>query len=121
MMPFNYFFKVYAMKKSAIWVLILSLCCLNTAFAMRCGRYLVIEGDYKSDVIARCGHPDSIETHTEIVGRTLHFPYRTLDLQHYEEIQVEEWIYNFGSFRFKQYLRFENGVLKEVKSLGKGY
>lgn len=109
------------MKNISLWVLVLSLCCFNTAFAMRCGRTLVIEGDYKNDVIARCGHPDSVETRTEIVGRTLRHPYRTLELQHYEEIQVEEWIYNLGPYRLKQYLRFENGVLKEVKSLGRGY
>ncbi|MGZ5619898.1 MAG: DUF2845 domain-containing protein [Methylobacter sp.] len=109
------------MKNSAIWVLVLSLCCLDSAFAMRCGHNLVIEGDYKNDVIARCGEPDSIETHTEVVGRTIHFPFRTLDLQEYVEIQVEEWIYNLGPFRFKQYLRFENGVLVEIKSLGRGY
>jgi hypothetical protein len=109
------------MKNIAIWILVLNICCLNTAFAMKCGHNLVIEGDYKSEVIAKCGDPESIETHTEIVGRTLRFPYRTLDFQEYVEIRVEEWIYNLGPYRFKQYLRFENGVLREVKSLGKGY
>jgi hypothetical protein len=109
------------MKNGVLGILVLTLCCLDNAFAMRCGHNLVTEGDYKNDVIARCGHPDSIETHTKIVGRTLRFPFRTLDIQEYEEIQVEEWIYNFGPSRFKQYLRFENGVLEEVKSLGRGY
>lgn len=109
------------MKNITLWVLVLNLCCLNTAFAMRCGHNLVSEGDYKHDVIARCGQPDSIETHTEIVGRTLRYPYRTMDIQQYEEIRVEEWIYNLGSLRLQQYLRFENGVLKEVKSLNRGY
>ncbi|MFI3156013.1 MAG: DUF2845 domain-containing protein [Methylococcaceae bacterium] len=117
----DYFFKVYAMKSTATWVLILGLCCLNTAFAMRCGHNLVDVGDYKNEVLAKCGQPDSVETHTKIVGRTLHYPYRTLDLQQYEEVQVEEWIYNLGSSRFQQYLRFENGELKEVKSLGRGH
>lgn len=109
------------MKNSVIWILILGLCCLDSAFAMRCGHNLVGVGDRKSDVLNLCGEPDSIETHTEIVAKTLRYPYRTLDIQHYEEIQVEEWLYNPGPSRFKQYLRFENGVLKEVKSLGRGY
>lgn len=109
------------MKNTAIKVLILSLCCLNTAFAMRCGHSLVSEGDYKEEVLAKCGQPDSIETHTKIVGKTLRYPYRTLDLQQYEEVQVEEWIYNLGSSHFQQYLRFENGQLREVKSLGRGH
>jgi len=109
------------MKNNITWVLALSLCCLNTADAMRCGRNLVIEGDYISEVIARCGEPDSVQTHTEVVSRTIHFPYRTIDTQEFVEIQVEEWIYNLGPSRFQQYLRFENGVLVEVKSLGRGH
>lgn len=109
------------MKNITIWVLGLSLCSFNAAYAMRCGHELVQLGDYKGDVLARCGAPDSVETHTEIVGSTLHHPHRTLDLQQYEEIRVEEWVYNFGSLRLQQYLRFENGKLKEIKSLGRGY
>ncbi len=109
------------MKNSAIWVLALSLWCLNSAFAMRCGQKLVEPGNRRSDVIARCGQPDSIETHTKIIGSTLNYPYGTPYLQQYEEVQVEEWIYNFGSSRLQQYLRFENGRLKEVRSLGRGY
>jgi len=109
------------MKNNITWVLVLSLCCLNTAYAMKCGRNLVIEGDYISKVIDQCGEPDSVNTHTEVVSRTIHFPYRTLDMQEFVEIQVEEWIYNLGPSRFQQYLRFENGILVEVKSLGRGY
>jgi hypothetical protein len=109
------------MKNSAIWVLVLNLCYLNSVFAMRCGNSLIEPGNRRSDVIARCGEPDSVETHTKIVGSTLNYPYGTLYLQQYEEVLVEEWIYNLGPRRFKQYLRFENGRLKEVKSLGRGY
>jgi len=109
------------MKNNITWVLVLSLCCLNSAYAMRCGRNLVVEGDYIEEVIAQCGEPDSVQTHTEVVSRTLRFPYRTLDTTEYIEIQVEEWVYNLGPSRFQQYLRFENGVLVEVKSLGRGY
>ncbi|MEQ1528847.1 MAG: DUF2845 domain-containing protein, partial [Methylococcales bacterium] len=32
----------------------------------------------------------------------------------------EEWVYNFGRSRLKQHLRFENGVLKEIRNLGRG-
>jgi hypothetical protein len=109
------------MKNNIIGVIVLSLCCLNNAYAMRCGRNLVVEGDYIEEVIAQCGEPDSVQTHTEVVSRTLRFPYRTLDTTEYIEIQVEEWVYNLGPSRFQQYLRFENGVLVEVKSLGRGY
>ncbi|MDP1772611.1 MAG: DUF2845 domain-containing protein [Methylobacter sp.] len=109
------------MRYIVIWGLVLSLYSFNAAYAMRCGHKLVERGDYKDEVLAKCGEPDSVETHTKIVSRTIHFPGRTIDLQQYEEIQVEEWVYNFGRLRLQQYLRFENGKLREVKSLGRGY
>jgi hypothetical protein len=109
------------MKNSATWVLILSLCSFNALSAMRCGRNLIILGDHKSDVLAQCGKPKSIEYRTKVVGSTLHHPRRTLDIHEYEEIQIEEWLYNFGSYRLQYYLSFENGLLKEIRSLGKGH
>jgi hypothetical protein len=109
------------MKNSTTWILALSLCSFNAGSAMRCGHKLVELGDYKGDVLALCGEPESVETRTKIVSSTLHHPHRTLDLQQYEEIQIEEWVYNLGSSRLQRYLRFENGELKEIKSLGRGH
>lgn len=85
--------------------------------SMRCGRNLINIGDYKVEVYDLCGEPESISTHTKIIGSKFRFPHRTIDIQEYEEVQVEEWIYKFGSKRFRQYLRFENGRLVEIKSL----
>jgi len=78
-------------------------------------------GYSKSDVLARCGEPESAETRKAIVGSTLHYPGRTLDIQQYEEVNVEEWIYNFGPYRLQQYLLFENGRLIEIRDLGRGH
>ena len=64
---------------------------------------------------------ESIDKRTKIIGNTFHIPYRTIDTEEYDEVKVETWIYNFGSMRFKQYLRFENDVLVEIKTLGRGH
>ncbi|MDI1230027.1 MAG: DUF2845 domain-containing protein [Methylobacter sp.] len=109
------------MKNSTTWILVLSLCSFNALSAMRCGQKLINLGDYKGYILAQCGEPESVETRTKIVGSTLHHPRRTLDIHEYEEIQIEEWVYNFGSYRLQHYLRFENGILKEIRSLGKGH
>ena len=109
------------MIQAKILIFLSSLFFLNAVFALRCGNSLVDIGDYKNDVYAKCGAPESIDTRTKVIGNTFHFPFRTLDIQQYEEVQVETWIYNFGSIRLQQYLRFENGVLVEIKSLGRGY
>jgi len=110
------------MKKYTAWVLMLFFSFSFEAFsAMRCGRNLINLGDYKNDVIDLCGEPETIEKRTKVIGSTLHHPRRTLDIQQFEEIQVEEWVYNFGPHRLQQYLRFENGELKEIKSLRRGH
>ena len=108
------------MKYGSLWVLVLSLFFVTDASAIRCGHSLVDLGDHIDDVLARCGEPQSVSRRTKVVGSTFHHPRRTLDIQEFEEIQIEEWVYNFGSSRLKQYLRFENGELKEIKSLGRG-
>lgn len=109
------------MKRSWTWVLVLSLCSFNAAYAMRCKHEVIMLGYSKSDVRARCGEPESVEARTAIVGNTLHYPRRTLDIQQYEEIRIEEWIYNFGPYRLQQYLLFENGRLIEIRNLGRGH
>ena len=113
--------KLCMMKYKSIGILVLSFGIAGQAVAMRCGHDLVDVGDHIEEVLDHCGEPQSVDTRTKIVGSTFRHPRRTLDIQQFEEIQVEEWVYNFGNSRLKQYLRFENGVLKEIKSLGRGY
>jgi hypothetical protein len=36
-------------------------------------------------------------------------------------IIIHEWRYNFGPNRLMRYLRFENGILKAIESIGRGY
>lgn len=112
------------MKHSKL--LLLSLCLLfsHSVFALRCGHTLVDLGDYKEDVIDKCGEPESIESHIERRGAS-NFVDQSSRRQGsgallYTEIEVvvEEWIYNFGRRRFKQYMRFENGKLIEIRDLG---
>ncbi|MDD1612029.1 MAG: DUF2845 domain-containing protein [Methylococcaceae bacterium] len=95
---------------------------VNAAYSistMRCGTNLVELGDDKYRVLEICGEPQSIYYRTKIIGNILHHPRRTLDIEEYEEVQVEEWIYYFGRNRIRQSLLFENGLLIEIKDLGR--
>jgi hypothetical protein len=87
---------------------------------MRCGSNLVELSDDKYKVLEICGEPESISYRTKIIGHILRHPRRTLDIEEYEEIQVEEWVYNFGRKRIKRLLRFENGILVEIRDLKRG-
>lgn len=103
----------------------------SNVFALRCGHQLVNVGDSKHDVLAICGQPESVDTHIERRGASQFVRGQQragkqngigYGQQQYIEIdvEVEEWIYDFGSRRLQQYLRFENGRLKEIKNLGRG-
>jgi Protein of unknown function (DUF2845) len=107
----------------------------QSAVALRCGHSLIQEGDYKVDVLDKCGEPDSKDFHYERRGNANHanagiYGYNNryhqgnsfnYGQQNYQEVEVlvEEWIYDFGRARLRKLLRFENGKLKEVESLGK--
>lgn len=93
---------------------------------------------YKSDVYKKCGAASSVESHIErrSTGNIIQsqqyygtqgnaypnggFGYGQNNTTQVE-ITVEEWIYNFGSSRLQQYLRFENGKLIEIRNLSRGY
>ena len=90
------------------------------ALAFRCGHQLVQEGDYKWDVLNKCGRPEWSDQRTAIRGSRLRHPYGALEEDRYEEVVIDEWIYNFGPTRFKRLLYFENGVLKDIQKLDYG-
>ncbi len=121
------------MKISAWFIFLALLLAMQPALALRCGRELVIKGDYKADVIDKCGEPDHVETRYEHRGYANNaeitnygafnrrgFPANRFNYgqQNYRdvEVEIEEWVYNFGSTRLRKVLRFENGRLTDVFS-----
>lgn len=105
----------------AVALPLLFLLGLADANAMRCGHQLVQQGDYKLDVLERCGEPDSVETRTAVRGSRLRHPRGALEIDRFDEVEIEVWIYNFGPRRLKQLLEFEDGELKSIRSLDHGY
>jgi hypothetical protein len=103
----------------ALLVLMLSLLC-NDVLAFRCGRQLVQVGDHKLDVLDRCGEPQWTDQRMGVRGSRLRHPYGALELEQFEQILIDEWIYNFGPRKFKQYLYFENGILKKIDNMDYG-
>jgi hypothetical protein len=97
---------------------------------LRCGSRLVSIGDYRYDVLRKCGDPVNIETWKEVRirrGLLLSFPI-TLEQELFprsplakELVTIEEWEYNFGVTQFVRYLRFENGRLRRITTGDYGY
>ena len=87
-----------------------------------CNSKIVTIGDYKYDVLRKCGEPSHVEVWEEVRIRRDLSPglletgiglYRT-PLYLPGPVTVEEWVYNLGSNRFIRYLRFENGRLAKI-------
>lgn len=88
------------------------------ADSFRCGSKLLTDGDPTDKVAALCGEPTSVERR-EIL-RPYYFrrgyPFHTT-----YEVTVEYWTYNFGPNKLMRRLRFEDGLLVDVETLGHGY
>lgn len=104
-----------------VWVLVLNV---DTAYALRCGTEVISKRDPKIEVARKCGDPDSIEAWTEYQVISRHHRQGRHDTVLDDiliSIAVEEWLYNFGPHRLIYRLRFENGYLARIGTLGYGY
>jgi hypothetical protein len=118
-------------------VLVLALfVCMEPAFALRCGNRLVSEGDHQLKIEKYCGEPAAVTLHTVYRSGipTSRHRHGRQQLSHanssdellihnrsLEEVQIEEWTYNFGPRRLMRVIRFENGLVTNVTALGYGY
>jgi len=111
------------MKNKLLLALILLSLGAQPVWALRCGQLLVLEGDYKIQVLQKCGEPTYQESRVEYrsfswYGYGPNQP--GLALGNLVPVYIDEWIYNFGPHRFMQLLTFENGRLVRIKDLDYG-
>jgi hypothetical protein len=105
-------------------LLILALLQAVPAYAdtMRCGTRLVSDGDTRSEVRKLCGEPSDIQTRT--ILRRPHYDFHGRMVYYGEgliEIPVEVWTYNFGPYKLMRRVRFVDGQVDEIETLGHGY
>ena len=124
-------------------LLALIACFPLSAFAqsLQCGEKTITTGTTQTEVTARCGQPAQIEHQTIYneggaataggpapirgpagpprPGMPLPMPPGT-GTRSSTETPVEIWTYNFGPTRLMQRIRFENGVVVRIESLGYG-
>jgi hypothetical protein len=83
------------------------------ADSLSCNGKIVSDGERAYDLVAKCGEPDSRETHQEDFG-DLKLPQRT-------SVTVEEWTYNFGPSDFVRIVTVKNGVITRIRTGRYGY
>jgi hypothetical protein len=110
------------MKRAAATLLIGLLAC-SPAFAFRCGNKLVTEGETRSQVAAKCGEPTDVIQLSSVYRRPMIWANGRPHYigQDYMEIPVEAWVYNLGPNKLMRRVRFENGIVAEIETLGYGY
>ncbi|MFK7957791.1 MAG: DUF2845 domain-containing protein [Lysobacterales bacterium] len=92
---------------------LLLFCPFAVADSMSCGVNLVIEGDYKFEVLDACGEPSSKEFHF-IDGLFQQRDRHGRRLQ-VDGLRVDTWTYRFGPQKFTRILRFENNKLVKIE------
>ena len=92
------------------------------ADGLRCGSRLIRDGDARAEVRAFCGEPADVQTRsilrrpTYTVGGRIFYSGDGLI-----EIPVETWTYNFGPNKLMRRVKFIDGIVDEVETLGYGY
>ena len=120
--------------KTLATILALIVCLPLSAGAqtLRCGETLITEGITQAEVAARCGQPTLIDHQTLYSEGAAALPGGAppgmgvglppgVVRRSGSQIPVEVWTYNFGPDRFMQRIRFENGVVARIESLGYGF
>ncbi|MBL8267418.1 DUF2845 domain-containing protein [Steroidobacter sp.] len=92
------------------------------ADSMRCGGRVIRDGNARAEVRAFCGEPADVQTRTilrrpsyTVGGRIVYFGEGLV------EIPVETWTYNFGPNKLMRRVRFVDGLVDDVETLGYGY
>lgn len=110
------------MKKTKVSTLFLTAALLwagmATADSFRCGTKLMSDGDSSDKVEALCGPPTSIQRRD--ILRPVYWN-RGIGYHSSYEVSIEYWTYNLGPSKLMVRLRFEDGLLVDVETLGHGY
>jgi len=112
------------MRKQTLLALGLALAATVPAHAaFRCGTQLVSEGDTRSEVVAKCGEPTEINQKSAILRQPTVWVggQRVVVGNGLVEIPIEVWVYNLGPNKLMRRLRFEDGVLVDIDTMGYGY
>jgi hypothetical protein len=122
---------------AALIVLIATMSMGERAMAMRCGNKLVLRGDHQAKILRFCGDPTHmLQRAIYRSGPTRQFTHRRAGESHaidktddeilistrsVIEFLIEEWTYNLGPRQLMRVIRFENGIVTDVRHLGYGY
>ena len=90
--------------------------------SFRCSERIISTGSTRAEVAGLCGDPAQVEHKTIYNSLSAGVPgTSSLVAGTAVEIQVELWTYNFGPNKLMRRLRFVDGYLEDIDTLGYGY
>jgi len=105
-----------------VGALLLAVAATASADNMRCGSKLLGSGDPRAKVRQFCGEPADVQTHYILRRPTFNHGGRIYTYgDGYAEVPVEIWTYNFGPYKLMRQVRFVDGFIEEIETLGYGY
>ena len=111
-----------AFVSATLAALLLAIAVPASADGMRCGNRLMTNGDPRAKVRQFCGEPTDIQTRSILRRPTFNFGGRILSLRRWlRRIPVEIWTYNFGPYKLMRQVRFVDGLVEDIETLGYGY
>jgi hypothetical protein len=106
------------------WLLLVLLACAPTfasAQTFRCSDRIISTGATRAEVVGLCGDPAQIQHKTVYNSISAGLGQSSVVAGSTVEIQVELWVYNFGPDKLMQRVRFEDGIVVHIDSLGYGF
>jgi len=107
------------------WLTLAAMACLPalaTAQSIRCADKIISTGTTRAQVAALCGDPAQVDHKSVFKGIATAVGGQQNSVANASvEIQIEVWTYNFGPNKLMQRIRFEDGVIVRIESLGYGY
>ena len=99
------------LKSSFVGVILALLPTLALGQTMRCRSELVTKGTSQAKVAALCGQPAQVVRAAVSDGVE----------PGVSDVEEEIWVYNLGPNKLMQRIRFRNGVVASIDSVGYGY
>ena len=111
-----------ALVSSVLAAVLLALATPASADGMRCGSKLLSNGDPRAKVRQFCGEPTDVQTRSILRRPIFNFGGRVYTYgDGYVEVPVEIWTYNFGPYKLMRQVRFVDGRVEDIETLGYGY
>jgi hypothetical protein len=109
------------MRPMKRWLAVLG-CIPSLAMAgIRCGNQIIDKGTTSAKVSAFCGNPAQVERSVLYTGGATTVGQPNVIPGLAVQVQIEVWTYNFGPDKLMERIRFADGVVVNVESLGYGY